>query len=169
VIRPQDIVVLIELLRPSRPHTIRDFAEDLGWPHPGVQRALDRLNQAGLYDKTRKRAPAALAEEFLVHAVKYLAPARFGSQTRGVAAAWAARPLIDVLAPSDELPPVWPHPDGDVRGIALEPLHPTVPELAQNDADLYELFALVDAIRGGDARVRRIAEDMLVERLRRLG
>jgi hypothetical protein len=51
-------------------------------------------------------------------------------------------------------------------GIALEPLYKTVPEASLRDPSLYELLALVDAIRDGRARERKIAEKELINRLR---
>jgi hypothetical protein len=54
---------------------------------------------------------------------------------------------------------VWPDADGDVRGVTLDPLHKTVPKAARKDPVLlHELLALVDALRDGRARERRIAE-----------
>jgi len=43
-------------------------------------------------------------------------------------------------------------PNGDTRGIALEPLYKTAPIAALRDPVLYEFLALVDAIRDGRAR-----------------
>jgi hypothetical protein len=63
------------------------------------------------------------------------------------------------------LPPVWPDPQGLERGIALAPLHPAVPELARRDAELAERLALIDAIRLGDARIRKLAAKLLSRRL----
>jgi hypothetical protein len=73
--------------------------------------------------------------------------------------------LVIELA-GDRLPPVWPHPTGNRRGIALKPLHPVVPVLALRDEKLWERLALVDAIRAGDARIRRLAETALVDTVR---
>ena len=50
--------------------------------------------------------------------------------------------------------------------IALKPLHPTVPGLALGDDALWQRLALVDAIRAGDARIRCLAEEALVDSLR---
>jgi hypothetical protein len=61
---------------------------------------------------------------------------------------------------------VWPSPDGPVRGAAFEPLYPSVPEAAKRDSCLYELLALIDAIRDGRVRERKLAEKELVTRLR---
>ena len=100
-----------------------------------------------------------------MHAVKYVFPSRRGTQSRGVLAAWAAPPLARQLA-DDDLPPVWPHPFGKARGIALEPLHAVVPLLAERHDRLSERLALVDAIRAGDARIRGLAENALIKELR---
>jgi len=78
---------------------------------------------------------------------------------------YAAPPLKDAIASGDELPPVWPWRDGDTRGIALQPLYKTAPVAALQDPFLYELLALVDAIRDGRARERKIAEKELINRL----
>jgi len=51
-----------------------------------------------------------------------------------------------------------------VRGLALEPLHALAPGAALRDPELRERFALVDALRIGDARMRRIARDELMGR-----
>lgn len=166
MLRSHDVVPLIVLLTHEDRWTMRDMAKRLHWPHASVQRSLSRLSEAGLYDKRRKRVPAAQAEEFLIHAVKYIAPARRGGETRGIPTAWAASPLVERLAPPDELPPVWAHPHGHVRGVELEALHPRVPNLAAEDPRSYEILALVDAVRAGDARVRELADGMLVDRLR---
>jgi hypothetical protein len=54
-----------------------------------------------------------------------------------------------------------PHPAGPVRGESLEPLYPRAPDAAQKNADLYEAFALIDAIRAGSAREREHAIPLL--------
>ena len=82
---------------------------------------------------------------------------------------YAAEPLRQHIKAADEPVPVWPHQDGPVRGATFEPLYPSVPEAAKRDSYLYELLALVDAIRDGRARERKIAEKELVSRLRSNG
>ena len=90
---------------------------------------------------------------------------RRGGETRGIPTAWSASPLAGELAPTSELPPVWPDPMGDVKGIALQPLHHSAPEIARRDPALAERLALVDALRLGDARVRGLAAKLLRRRL----
>jgi hypothetical protein len=166
VLRGQDIVVLLALASGGSPQSERALAAELGYNQPEVHRARARLARAGLYDKDRERVLGSQAEEFLIHGLKYLEPPEWAGEARGVPTAWAAVPLRDQLAPASELPPVWPDPDGDTRGLALKPLHPIVPSLARRWPALGELLALVDGIRVGDARTRRLAESLLRERLR---
>jgi len=45
----------------------------------------------------------------------------------GVKRANAAEPLSQIIVQPDEPPPVWPDPEGQVRGIAFSPLYRTVP------------------------------------------
>jgi hypothetical protein len=163
----QDVVVLLKLAGHREEWTLRSLEAELGVSRAGVHRSLQRLNAAGVYDLERRRTNVSQAEEFLVHAVKYLFPPELNGETRGVPTAWAASPLAGELAPPSDLPPVWPDPHGSQRGIAVTPLHPAVPELALRDPQLGERLALIDAIRMGDARVRGLATKLLSQRLAR--
>jgi hypothetical protein len=101
----------------------------------------------------------------IIIGVKYAFPPDHGGLTRGVPTGYAAPPLKDIIAQPDELPPVWPDPEGDTRGYEFSPLYKTVPKAALKDNRLYELLAIVDAIRDGRAREREIAIKELRARL----
>jgi hypothetical protein len=88
-----------------------------------------------------------------------------GAATRGVPTSYAAKPLKKSIVPGDEPPPVWPFAEGPVRGYAFSPLHKNVPKAALADPQLYELLALVDALRDGKARERELAARELSKRL----
>ncbi len=60
---------------------------------------------------------------------------------------------------------VWPSPTGTVRGYAVEPLHPSLPALAAGDPELHALFALIDIVRVGAARERKVAAEEIERRL----
>lgn len=45
--------------------------------------------------------------------------------------------------------PVWPFEQGSRRGYGFSPLYKKVPQAALKDHELYELLALVDALREG--------------------
>jgi hypothetical protein len=114
----------------------------------------------------KDRPNISALEEFLIHGLKYAFPAEHSGVTRGVPTSYAAEPLKSEISSPDELPPVWPWPEGDTRGVGLEPLYKKVPQAALRDRKLYELLSLVDAIRDGRARERKIAEQELVQRLK---
>lgn len=166
MLKGQDVVVLLKLLGSADPAPIRDLASELGFDLAGTHRAMRRLDEAGLYSTARARIFPAPAEEFLVHAVKFSFPARWGSEVRGIPTSWAAEPLKEELAEPAGLPPVWPCSKGIVRGLEFEPLHPMVPEAALADPELSRRLALVDALRSNDsARVTRLAARLLRERI----
>jgi hypothetical protein len=86
---------------------------------------------------------------------------------RGTPTSCAAPPLTKIIATAEtDHAPLWPDAEGSVRGYALEPLYPSVPKAARLDKALYELLALVDAIRDGRARERNLAIEHLRTRLR---
>jgi hypothetical protein len=64
-----------------------------------------------------------------------------------------------------ELPPIWPDPEGTVRGEGLAPLYRSAPRAALRDPRLYEWLALVDAVRAGRARERKLAALEIERRL----
>jgi DNA-binding transcriptional MocR family regulator len=163
MLQPSDIVVLFALLNEKDPWTLRSLADRLGVQHSKVQRAVDRLADAGLYDPDRRQVIPHAAEEFVSHALKYLHPAREGPVVRGVPTAWGAPPLSREIA-GDDLPPVWPDPTSKVRGQAVKPLDDHLPKLARDWPEVAELAALADALRLGDARSRAAAQKHLHER-----
>lgn len=170
MIKDSDVYVLSGLVaHDNGDWTYRSLAERLGVPHAVVQRALSRTEDAGLYSAHRCRVHLPHFEEFSVHALRFLAPARLGALTRGVPAAWAAAPMNEaIISSGEEPPPVWPYAHGQVRGQAVEPLHRAAPEAIGEWSDLGEILALLDSLRVGDARVRNVAEEFLSTRLRSL-
>jgi hypothetical protein len=165
VLKSQDLLVLLKLVGEPSGWTFEKIGADLGLSSSAVHRSLDRAQQAGLYDPGRRavRLPALL--EFLTHGAKYVFPAVMRGEARGIPTAWGAPPLAKKLSSSRRNVPVWPHPKGKVRGIALEPLHPAVAEAARRDDHLAELLALFDAVRIGNARERALAVKDLERRL----
>jgi hypothetical protein len=166
VLREVDIVVLLGLLRHSTGGwTVRSLAQGLALPSASVQRSLDRLAATPVYDARRRRVSLMSCDELFDHALRYVAPVAVGGETRGLRTAWAAPPLSEHLAQSDELPPVWPDPHGDLRGLEVKPLHPAVISLARADRQMYELLTLIDALRIGDTRTRGLAVELLRARV----
>ena len=117
-------------------------------------------------DARSGRPNTSAAEEFLVHGAKYMFPAVRGGVTRGMLTSYAAPPLNRHISLGRDLPPVWPFAMGKHRGVSLQPLYATVPLAAQADPRLYELLALLDALRDGRARERSFAKSEIVKRIR---
>lgn len=169
-LKPQDIVILLKLVAIGpRSWTYVSLAVDLGVSPSQVHAAVRRAVAAQLALRTYDGVVPNVRnlEEFLVHGLKYVFAPERGSLTRGIPTGYAAPPLRGHFVSSDEPLPVWPDPEGGVRGISFSPLFKTAPFAAQKDAVLYELLALVDALRGGRARERDIAIKELRLRLER--
>jgi hypothetical protein len=167
MLRPSDLLVLLGLLRPELAPgwSVRSLATDLRLPQAAVQRSLARLGETPVYDPARKRVNRSAAEELFVHAVPFVAPGRMGAPTRGTPTAWAAAPLAAHIDAGDELPPVWPDPTGETRGLEVVPLHERVNDVVRSDPWMHEMLALVDAMRIGDARTRALATELLRTRI----
>lgn len=167
-LRPQDIVVVLKLVgaqkhRPTYAQLANDLFMSPSEVHASVRRARAAKLLLGpeLGDKPNVRA----LEEFLIHGVKYAFPPQKGAMTRGLPTSHAADPMKRMVT-QEEPAPVWPFDKGSKRGYAFLPLYKRAPEAALKDRHLYELLALVDAIRGGAARERDIATRELSKRLR---
>jgi hypothetical protein len=166
MLKPQDIVVLLKLVvLKDAPWTIVSLAESLRMSPSEVHAALARAENAGLYLPSKRKPSRAALQEFLAHGIRYaFAAERFG-MSRGVPTAHSAPGLSSVLV-APEVPLVWPDPNGAVRGEGVEPLYRTVPQAALADERLYRLLALVDALRLGGARERRVTAELLDRELR---
>jgi hypothetical protein len=170
-LEPQDIVVLLKIAKyaEGRP-PYSQIAAELFLSTSRVHASVRRAKAARLLHGSElgERPNYAALEEFLIHGVKYAFPAQRGEMSRGLPTAFAAAPLNEWITPSDEPPPVWPYSEGNTRGYALYPLHKNVPKAAIADPYLYEMLALVDALREGRTRERGLAEKEISKRLNKL-
>ncbi len=98
--------------------------------------------------------------EFALHGAKYAFPGVRLPLVVGVPTSHSAPAFAGVFA-AGSIDFVWPHPNGSVRGVGVEPLHPSVPFAAMQDPTLYEMLALFDALRVGKARERGMALERL--------
>lgn len=169
-LKPQDVVVLLKLCgygsaRPS--YSL--IAADLVMSQSEINAAVKRLQAAHLiHGREMGEIPIlAAATEFLIHGVKYAFPAKRGHFTRGMPTSYAAEPLSRSINAGDDPIPVWPDPKGTKRGISLLPLYKSVPDAAKKDSLLYERLAILDAIRSGGARERKLAEKELIKSLKK--
>jgi hypothetical protein len=168
-LKPQDLVVLFRLsLERDAVPTYAVLAAELEMTASEIHAGLERATQAQLARKDEAGKPSVVREAlklFVIHGARYAFPAVHGVLTRGLPTGYAAPPLKDKIVQPNEPPPVWPHKGGTVRGMAFYPLYPSVPVAAGRNSALYELLALFDAVRGGRARERALAIDMLSKQL----
>ncbi len=163
VIKAQDILVALKLSLREPKSSYSEKAADLGMSASEVHAAERRLLEARLLDPHTKEIKHEALLRFLVNGVPYAFAASPKEMTRGIATAWAAPVLADKFAVSTQSPPVWPDPNGTVQGVAVKPLYRSVPTAIKSSPALYELLALVDALRIGRARERKLAEEELKE------
>lgn len=173
MIKPQDIVILAKLLAyRAKGWSQNSIAFELCLSPSQINSALKRLVAVGLitpYHPPNKPQPITQAcEEFLIHGLKYVFPAKLGELVRGIPTSYAAPSLNDQIVVGNDPIPVWPYGEGNERGVALKPLYPSVPESVTKHPDplFYDLLTLIDAIRSGRAREKQIAIQKISEILR---
>jgi predicted transcriptional regulator len=165
VLKPQDIVVALRLVgREGSDRTFLALAMALDMSASETHAAVQRAATSGLVEPKSRIVNKSALLELLVHGVRYVYPAERLGVTRGVPTSYAAAPLSAQFS-IGELPPVWPHPEGAVRGEGLQPLYKSVAGAALRDPELHEWLALVDAVRAGRARERQAAIRELSSRL----
>jgi hypothetical protein len=169
-LKPQDVIVAVRVaLRRGSKESYAELARGVQLSTSEVHSSVFRLGAAGLIDIKERRPRVANLLEFLEHGVRYAFVSDVRGVTRGVPTAHSAPPLSDEIAsaPSGPLadlrdvPIVWAHPEGTVRGESLEPLYPSAVDAALMDPALHEGLALVDAIRIGRSRERTLAIGLL--------
>jgi hypothetical protein len=166
MIKPQGIIVALNACQNSPSSSYADKALELGMSASEVHAAERRLAEARLLNPIDKTIQKKAFLNFLVHGVPYAFAVAPKEMTRGLPTAWAAPDLADRFAASNQPIPVWPDQNGDVQGVAIKPLYRSASQAAQKNPKLYELLALVDALRIGRARERKIAAKLLDERLK---
>jgi len=169
ILKPQDVVILLKLVTIGKADwSFSNLSVDLFMSpsevHAGIQRSLAANLAVKIIDRV---TPAARSlEEFVTHGIRYVFVPDRGEMTRGMPTLHAGPPLSQMIVPSNDPPPVWPDPEGNVRGQSFSPLYKSVPKAAREDRQLYELLVLTDAIRGGRTREREIAIKEMSKRLR---
>ncbi len=172
MLKPQDCIILIKLLaNPGMDWSQRQLAKTLCISLAEINAGIKRLGDAGLLrkDKDDKLFPNInAAEEFLVSGVKFFFPVKLGEYTRGMPTAIAAPIFHDKIPLGNDPMPVWPDAIGEKRGVALTPIHPSIPKALRENPDesFYELLVIIDAIRSGRPRERNLAASLLKEKLK---
>jgi hypothetical protein len=166
VLKPQDLIVVLKVatMKDKEP-TFAGMARDLLMSASEVHAAVQRCITSHLLERDYGSFSVnrASLREFLLHGVRYVFPVVAGPVMRGLPTGVSAPPLNEHFEHADALPLVWPDPEGHIRGISICPLYPSVPAACRLDPHLYRTLALLDALRGGAARERELAERMLMD------
>lgn len=154
---------MLKLLCKQSPWSYLGLAKELGMSASEVHSAVKRCQDAGLFNPYSQQPNRVALQEFLVHGLRYVFPARPGPLVQGLPTSFAA-PLMKRKFRFDPAEaPVMPWPDGPARGPEIAPLYRSAPLAASTDERLYQLLALVDALRTGRARERKVAAEALLE------
>lgn len=176
--RPQDIVVLLRLVshheiisvgekkvRMYSPLTAKKMSAELLISQAEIGHSIRRSRFAGLLNGSDSLMTVEVARQalydFLVYGLKVVFPVQPGRLTRGVPTAHSAPPLNQIIQAASTDQYVWPHEDGEVRGQAIEPLFRTVPAVARQNEQFYQMLALTDALRIGRSREVNLARQEL--------
>ena len=172
-LKTQDLLVVLDLASGRGPSwTYAELAGDLGLSASEANKAVERSLAAGLLvpgrePRSKPRPARAALLEFLSSGVRYAFFVEPGRIARGMPTAHSAPPLSHRIKGGTEPPLVWPDPKGQSRGQTVVPLYRSVPDAARRNPQLYELLALVDGIRCGRARERKLAITEIGNRLDR--
>lgn len=157
---PVDLLVVMKLAaHAGEPSSIRLLEEELRLSKSAVANSLQRLRGVGLVKdgpSHDRRVNKLLLRDCLENAARWIAPASVWDFELGLPTAHATESFRRQLT-GDEDPVVMPLPHGPVRGRAVTPLHALAPAAAARDPKLYRLLAIVDALRIGRARDRKLA------------
>src|SRR5271154_5703670 len=125
--KPQDVLVALKLSLMEEMPGYVELGKSLGISPSEVHASVNRLTASHLLDPETKHVRLRAFRNFLVHGVPHAFPARPQEVTRGMPTAWAAPVFGGRIMSSGEMPPVWPDPEGNVRGTSVEPLYSSAP------------------------------------------
>ena len=163
--KPQDIAVLLYIAQYCEgKYRVLDLANALKISQSEISEALNRNRIAGLLEPVDKIVYRNNLYELIIYGLKYVFPVEPGTIVRGIATAHSGPPLNKHVVSGGESY-VWSFSNGDSQGISIPPLYRTLPAIAKNSPEFYELLCLVDACRIGKAREVNLAREILEERL----
>lgn len=163
--RPQDIAILLKIISlEGQAWQQKEIADTLHISPSEVTESLKRSAYAGLFFKHNQQVARLAFFDFLIYGFRYVFPQQPGSMAFGIPTAHSAPPLNDQFY-EDGIKYIWPTEIGTVKGQSIEPLYAGAPAAAAEDPVLYEMLALIDALRVGQARERILATKALKNRI----
>lgn len=161
--RPQDIVILLKIISVGESKWFaKDLAAALFISASEVSESLNRSRMAGLLHTDKRSVYRQSLLEFLVHGIAYVFPVEPGGIHNGIPTAHSHSYMQLIFKGNEQY--VWPDAQGKVRGMSIEPLIPSVVKAVHQDEQLYLLLALVDVLRVGKVREKKMAIETLKQR-----
>ena len=162
-LRPHDICVGLQLVLTPEV-SFRELSAGVGLSLGEAHNSTRRLEVAHIVMSHRRAVNVRPFLEFLVHGVPDAFPGELGPETQGVPTALSGPALHDQIVSFDVV--VWPSLEGKERGSALAPLCKEAPSMRRTNPALYRWLTVVDALRIGRSRERRIAGQLLTDEVR---
>ena len=140
ILKPQDVLVLLKLVAIGNDFWSYSRLAGALWMspsevHAGVKRAV-RARLASLQQECVVPNRRNLEEFIACGGPGVFVPEKARQPTRGMPTGYAGPPLRPHFQDLGDLPPVWPVPGGEVRGLAFSPLYKSVPQAAREDEKL---------------------------------
>ncbi|MBD3749950.1 MAG: hypothetical protein IE931_10670 [Sphingobacteriales bacterium] len=157
--RPHDIVVLLKIISLNKDWMNKDLASELFISNSEISESLNRSMIARLISPDKKKVFKKALLNFIENGLGYVFPIEPGQMGRGILTAHSAPILKDYFASNEVY--VWGTPDGDARGQMIAPLYPNQIKAVKIDPKLYNMLALVDAVRLGKPREQTKAIELL--------
>ncbi len=165
-LKPQDIAILVKLLVSNSEIRQVELAQALSISQGEIAKALARLGKARLVNDKRVNRSSAL--EFILHAIKYIFPAEIGALAVGIPTGISSPAHIKMVIQNGDDVYVWPYSQGKKRGQIIKPFYPNLAEAALKDSEFYGLMSAIEILRVGRARERKLAEQYLERKIKKL-
>lgn len=157
--KSQDVIVAVKLLLLNgQKITFAQLGKSLKISASETHGAINRLKESFIYDPFTKMIRNTALEEFLIHGIQYVFPASPDKPARGVVTGYSSPFMRNVFSvgENDDVY-VWPYSYGKNRGISVQPLYRSVPEICLKDEALYHWLSVIDMLRLNRARERDVA------------
>lgn len=135
------------------PVSVRGLSSAIGISKSEVSNGLAKSRRNGRGPSVNRHGLG----EFVSHGLRFVFPGKRLGLARGIPTCLTAPVFGGIRRGAEDHPPVWADPRGDTLGLAVEPLYKSVPDAIRGDETLYRLLAIVDSIRLGQPRERKLA------------
>ncbi|EOR96427.1 hypothetical protein ADIARSV_0330 [Arcticibacter svalbardensis MN12-7] len=157
--RPHDIVVLLKIISIRGEWLNKDLSSALHISSSEISESLNRSRISGLISPDKKKVMKSAFIKFIQFGLRYVFPVEPGSMERGIPTGHSAPILKDYFLSAEKY--VWPSRLGKEKGFVIQPLYPNQVLAAGDNGQLYDMLALIDAIRAGKTRECEKAIELL--------